>query len=524
MKIVVAEKVAVNALQLLKDEPGWTVVTPEQIKDGLAGELRDADALIVRSAVEVNAEVLRGAGKLRVIGRAGVGVDNIDLEAATKAGIAVMNTPGANAVAVAEHTLALMLGLARHIPRADATTRAGKWEKKSLQGTELRGKTLGIIGLGRVGMEVARRARAFEMKLIAHDPFVTGAVARELGIQLAELDDVFAAADYLTLHVGLTPQTAGMINAASLTKMKKGVRIINCARGGLIVEEDLRAALDSGHVGGAAIDVFPVEPAKESPFFGRDDVIATPHLGAATTEAQENVALQIAEQMSDYLTTGAVVNALNMPSLSAEEAIRLKPYLRLAEQLGNFAGQLTTYELKAVEIAYEGNAADLNVKPLTAIILSAILRPQLDTVNMVNAPVICRERDISVSETRAPSRASYQALIRVTVSSERHKRSVAGTLFGGDKPRIVEVEGIPMEAELGEHMLFVRNKDKPGFIGNLGRTMGEAGINIATLHLGRSEPGGDALCLVQVDQPLSDDILECVRAIPNVILARALRF
>jgi D-3-phosphoglycerate dehydrogenase len=322
----------------------------------------------------------------------------------------------------------------------------------------------------------------------------------------------------------LTDATRNLLDAKALAKTKKGVRIINCARGGLIVEEDLKAALDRGHVAGAALDVFPVEPAKQNVLFGRDDVIATPHLGAATTEAQENVALQIAEQMADYLTTGAVVNALNMPSLSAEEAGRLKPYMKLAEQLGSFAGQMTTYEIKSVDIVYEGHVTELNVKPLTAIVLTALLSPQLDTVNMVNAPVICRERDIRVSETRVANPSNYHTLIRLTVTSERHARQLAGTLFGGDRPRLIEVEGVPMEAELGAHMLFVRNKDKPGFIGNLGRTMGEAAINIATFHLGRTAAGGDAICLVQVDQALSDDVLECVRAIPNVLQARSLRF
>jgi D-3-phosphoglycerate dehydrogenase len=342
-------------------------------------------------------------------------------------------------------------------------------------------------------------------------------------VEKVELNDLLARADFITLHTPLTEATRNVIDAKALARTRKGVRLINCARGGLIVEEDLKAALDSGHVAGAAIDVFPVEPAKESPFFGRDDIVATPHLGAATTEAQENVALQIAEQMSDFLTTGAVVNALNMTALSAEEAVRLKPYVRLAEQLGSFAGQLTTHGLKSIEISYAGNAAALNVTPLTAIILTAILAPQLDTVNMVNAPVICRERDIRVSETRVTEPSNYQTLIRVTVTTERRTRSIAGTLFG-DKPRMVEIEGIQMEAELGAHMLFVRNNDKPGFIGNLGRTMGEAGINIATLHLGRSAPGGDAICLIQVDQQLTDDLLECVRAIPNVTQARSLRF
>jgi D-3-phosphoglycerate dehydrogenase len=306
--------------------------------------------------------------------------------------------------------------------------------------------------------------------------------------------------------------------------MKKGVRIINCARGGLVVEEDLKQALESGQVAGAAVDVFPVEPAKEDPLFGREDVIATPHLGAATTEAQENVALQIAEQMSDFLTTGAVVNALNMPSLTAEEAARLRPYMTLVEQLGSFAGQLTESELRAVAIEYEGAVADLNVKPLTAIALTSLLAPQLDAVNMVNVPLVCRERDIRVSETRSTEPSDFQTLVRMTVTTHRRTRSVAGTLFGGARPRIVDIEGIPMEAELGSTMLFVRNKDKPGFIGNLGRTLGEAGVNIATFHLGRTSPGADAICLVQIDQPLDDALVERVRAIPNVVQAKQLRF
>ena len=302
------------------------------------------------------------------------------------------------------------------------------------------------------------------------------------------------------------------------------MRIINCARGGLVVEEDLKAALDSGHVAGAALDVFPVEPAKSNILFGRDDVIATPHLGASTLEAQENVALQIAEQMSDFLLTGAVVNAINMPSLSAEEAARLKPYLKLVEQLGSFAGQLTESDLKSVEIEYCGHAAELNVKPLTAIALTSLLAPQLDTVNMVNAPLICRERDIVVSETRCSETTDFHTLVRVTITTDRRTRGIAGTLFGGDRPRIVSVEDIPMEAELGPHMLFVRNEDKPGFIGNLGRTLGEAGINIATFHLGRNAPGSDAVCLVQIDQPLDDRVLDRVRHIPNVVQAKQLRF
>jgi D-3-phosphoglycerate dehydrogenase / 2-oxoglutarate reductase len=522
-RVLISDALSPRAVEIFAergvDADVMTGLSPDDLKK-IIGKY---DGLAIRSATKVTKAVLEHARNLKVIGRAGIGVDNVDVPAATQRGIVVMNTPFGNSITTAEHAIAMMFALARQIPAADRSTQAGKWEKARFMGVELTGKVLGVIGCGNVGSIVAERAIGLKMRVIAYDPFLSAERAVVLGVEKVELDDLFGRADFITLHTPLTDATRNVIDAKAIAKMKKGVRVINCARGGLIVEEDLKAALDGGHVAGAAIDVFPVEPAKESPFFGRDDVVATPHLGAATTEAQENVALQIAEQMSDYLVTGAVVNALNMPSLTAEEAVRLRPYVRLAEQLGSFAGQLTTYELQGVEISYEGHASELNVKPLTAVALTAILAPQLDTVNMVNAPVICRERNIRVSETRIAELANYQTLIRVTVSSERHKRTVAGTLFGV-RPRIVEIEGIPMEAELGEHMLFVRNKDKPGFIGNLGRTMGEAGINIATLHLGRAEAGGDALCLVQVDQPLSDDILECVRTIPNVLQARLLKF
>jgi D-3-phosphoglycerate dehydrogenase / 2-oxoglutarate reductase len=522
-RVLISDALSPRAVAIFAERGVDTDVKTGLSADELKKIIGKYDGLAVRSATKVTKAVLEHASNLKVIGRAGIGVDNIDVPAATQRGIVVMNTPFGNSITTAEHAIALMFALARQIPAADRSTQAGKWEKSRFMGVELTSKVLGIIGCGNIGSIVADRAVGLKMKVLAYDPFLSAERAVSLGVEKVELNELLARADFITLHTPLTEATRNIIDAKALAGTKKGVRIINCARGGLIVEEDLKAALDSGHVAGAAIDVFPVEPAKESPFFGRDNVVATPHLGAATTEAQENVALQIAEQMSDYLTTGAVVNALNMPSLTAEEAVRLKPYVKLAQQLGSFAGQLTTYELKGVDITYEGHAAELNVNPLTAVILTAILVPQLETVNMVNAAVICRERDIRVSETRVPSLSNYQTLIRVTVSSERHTRSVAGTLFG-EEPRIVDIEGITMEAELGEHMLFVRNKDKPGFIGNLGRTMGEAGINIATLHLGRSAPGEDAICLVEVDEVLSDDVLECVRALPNVVQARAMRF
>jgi D-3-phosphoglycerate dehydrogenase / 2-oxoglutarate reductase len=522
-RVLISDDLSPRAVEIFAERGVDTDVMTGLKPDELKKIIGKYEGLAVRSATKVTKAVLEQAKNLKVIGRAGIGVDNIDVPAATQRGVVVMNTPYGNSITTAEHAIAMMFALARQIPAADRSTQAGKWEKSRFMGVELTGKVLGVVGCGNIGSIVADRAIGLKMKVLAYDPFLSAERAVALGVEKVELNDLLARADFITLHTPLTDATRNIIDAKALARTKKGVRLINCARGGLLVEEDLKAALDSGHVAGVAIDVFPVEPARESLFFGRDDVVATPHLGAATTEAQENVALQIAEQMSDYLTTGAVVNALNMPSLSAEEAVRLKPYLTLAELLGDFAGQLTTYELKAIDIAYEGHAAELNTKPLTAIILTAILAPQLDTVNMINAPVICRERDIRVSETLVPTLSNYQTLIRVSVSTERHNRAVAGTLFGG-RPRVVEVEGIVMEAELGEHMLFVRNRDKPGFIGNLGRTLSDAGINIATMHLGRTAPGEDAICLIQVDQELSDDVLECVRGIPNVVQARSLRF
>jgi D-3-phosphoglycerate dehydrogenase len=362
------------------------------------------------------------------------------------------------------------------------------------------------------------------MKVVAYDPFLSAERAKDLTIEKVDLDTLFARADFITLHTPLTEATKNVINAAAIAKMKKGVRIINCARGGLVVEEDLKAALEAGQVAGAALDVFKTEPAKENMLFGNERVVCTPHLGASTSEAQENVALQVAEQMADYLLTGAVVNALNMPSVSAEDAPKLRPYMLLASQLGGFAGQLTENAIKSVSIEYVGGVAGLNTKPLTAIILEGLLKPMVESVNMVNAPVIAKERNIDVSETKNAREGDYHTLVRITVTTEVRSRSVAGTLFGGDKPRVVEIKGIPIEAELGPHMLYVTNQDKPGFIGALGSLLGKHGVNIATFHLGRAQPGGDAILLTQVDQPLTEAIIEEVRALPQVVQAKALSF
>ncbi len=523
-KVVIADKMSPRAAKVLR-ERGLEVDVATGLKPKeLAGRIADCEGLIVRSATKVSADLMGAGAALKAIGRAGIGVDNIDLPAATKRGIVVMNTPGGNAITTAEHAIALLLALVRQIPAADRSTQAGKCEKSRFLGVEVTGKTLGVIGCGNIGAIVANRALGLKMRVVAHDPYLSSDRAEDLGVEKAGLDDLLARADFITLHVPLTKQTRGMIDAAALAKTKPGVRIINSARGGLVVEEDLRAALESGHVAGAALDVFAEEPAHDNPLFGHDQVVATPHLGAATSEAQEKVALQIAEQMADYLLTGAVTNALNMPSLTAEEAARLKPYMTLAEQLGSFAGQLTRTGLKAVTVEYEGQVAAFNVRPLTQIALAGLLAPMLDQVNMINAPVMARERNIDLHEIKHERDCDYQTLIRLTVLSENQERSVAGTLFGGSKPRLVEIKGIPIEAELGVHMLYITNEDRPGLIGALGTTLGDAGVNIATFHLGRAQAGEEALALIELDQPIPPEVLARVRALPHIKRATPLSF
>jgi D-3-phosphoglycerate dehydrogenase len=523
-KVLIADELSPLAAEIFRGR-GIEV----DVATGLgAAELRRRiagyDGLAVRSATKVTAELIAAADALKVIGRAGIGVDNIDVAAATERGIVVMNTPYGNSITAAEHTIAMMFALARQIPAADRSTQAGKWQKSRFMGVELSGKTLGIIGCGNIGAIVADRVHGLKMKVVAYDPFLSPERALELGVERVSLDELFGRADFITLHTPLTEATRNIIDKHAIAKMKRGVRIINCARGGLVVEADLAASLDEGQVAGAAIDVFVEEPATQNPLFGRDNFVATPHLGAATAEAQANVALEIAEQMADLLLTGAIANAVNMPSLTAEEAARLKPYMVLAEQLGSFAGQLTETGITAVAIEYDGAIAELNTKPLTATALTGLLAPQLASVNMVNAPLICRQRDIRVSETRRAGAGDYQTLMRVTVTTERRERTVAGTVFAGNKPRLVDIEGIALEAELGRHVLFVRNNDKPGFIGALGNALAAASVNIATFHLGRTAPGGDAIALIAVDQKLTSALIDTVRRLPNVIQAKAMRF
>jgi D-3-phosphoglycerate dehydrogenase len=523
-KVLISDKLSPAAVQIFKDRGIETDVKTGLSPDELKAIIGNYDGLAIRSNTKVTAEVLAVATNLKVVGRAGIGVDNVDVPAATARGIVVMNTPFGNSITTAEHAIAMMFALARDIPQANASTHGGKWEKSKFMGVELTGKTLGIIGCGNIGAIVADRAQGLRMRVIAYDPFLSSERAKELNVEKVDLDELFPRADFITLHTPLTDATRNIIDAKSIAKMKKGVRIINCARGGLIVEDDLKAAIEAGQVAGAALDVFKVEPAKESILFGNDKVVCTPHLGASTSEAQENVALQVAEQMADYLLTGAVTNALNIPSVSAEDAPKLRPYMTLANQLGSFAGQLTETGIKEVRIEYLGHVANVNTKPLTAVVLEGLLKPMVEAVNMVNAPVIAKERNIKVSEIRSSSDGDYHTLIRLTLVTDARERSVAGTLFGGNKARIVEVKGIPIEAELGPYMLYVTNQDKPGFIGALGTLLGQNGVNIATFHLGRSVSGGDAILLTQVDQPVTDELLAKVCALPQVVQAKSLKF
>ena len=523
MKIVVAEKISASALELLR-EPGWTVVTPE--KTDLPAALADADALIVRSAVQVDAALLANVRNLRVIGRAGVGVDNIELEPATRKGIAVMNTPGANAVAVAEHTLAMMLAMARHLCRADALTHAGKWEKKSLQGTELRGKTLGVVGLGKIGMEVAKRARAFGMTIIAHDPFVSSVVAKEQGIQLAALDDLYAAADYITLHVGLTPQTAGMINPETLKKMKRGVRLVNCARGELVNESALADAVKEGQVSGAALDVFVEEPLKNSPLTSLPNVILTPHIGGSTNEAQEAVGVQIAQQVKEYLKQGVIQNAVNVPSVSHDEYLKLKPYIVLAERLGSFLAQVSEGALEEISLRYAGHIAEWKTELIRNAAIQGILNEALEErANLVNAAAIAEARGLKVHETRKPG-PETGGVLSILIKTKTEEHIVKGAVLRNDNPRLLHMDGIEVEAPLERNLIYLLNVDVPGVIGKVGTILGDHQINIADFSLGRrgiDQKPDEAIAVVHVDGSVPAEVLSELKKIPAIRQAKAIQ-
>jgi D-3-phosphoglycerate dehydrogenase len=523
-KVLIADKLSPAAVAIFKERGIEADVKTGLSKEELLKIVDQYDGMAIRSATKVTADVIKAAKKLKVVGRAGIGVDNVDIPAATAAGVIVMNTPFGNSITTAEHAITLMLALARQIPQADASTQAGKWEKNKFMGVEITGKTLGVIGCGNIGSIVADRALGLKMKVIAFDPYLSPERARDIGVEKVELDELFKRADFITLHTPLTDKTRNVIDAKALQKMKKGVRIVNCARGGLVDEQALRAALDSGHVAGAAFDVFVTEPATENVLFGHPNVVCTPHLGASTTEAQENVALQVAEQMSDYLLRGAITNAVNFPSISAEEAPKLKPFVALAEKLGSFAGQLTDTGISKVQIVFEGAVAQMNTKALTSAALSGLLRPMLGDVNVVSAPVVAKERGIVVEEVTREMPEDYESLITVTVTTETQTRHVSGTVFADGRPRIVNIKGIRMDAEFAPSMIYITNLDKPGFIGTFSSTLGEAGINIATFHVGREAPGANAVALIEIDGELPDKVLAKVRALPQVQQAKSLHF
>jgi D-3-phosphoglycerate dehydrogenase len=524
-KVLIADKLSPAAVAIFKERGVDADVKTGLSKDELIAIVGDYDGIALRSATKLTADVLKAAKKLKVVGRAGIGVDNVDIPAATAAGVIVMNTPFGNSITTAEHAIALMMALARELPAANASTHAGKWEKNRFMGVELYGKTLGLIGAGNIGSIVADRAQGLKMKVVAFDPYLSPERATELGVEKVELSDLLARADFITLHTPLTNETRNIISADAINRMKKGVRIVNCARGGLIDEAALKAALDSGHVAGAALDVFEEEPAKSNILFGNEKVVATPHLGASTADAQENVALQVAEQISDYLLTGAVTNALNMPSMTAQEAQKAGPWIALAEKLGAFAGQLTATSLAGVEILYEGTPSTLNTRALTQAALAGLLRPSLAHVNMVNAPVVAKERGVKVSETRRDRQGIYDGFIKITVTlADGSTRRVAGTVFSDGRPRLIQIRDINMDAEFAPHMLYIINEDKPGFIGRLGTLLGEAGANIAAFALGRAARGADAIALVEVDGGVNDATLAAIRKLPLVKQADALVF
>ena len=525
-RVLVSDKLSETAVQIFRDRGIDVTFEPGLGKDKerLLEVVGEYDGLAIRSATKVSDKVLEAATRLKVIGRAGIGVDNVDISAASRRGVIVMNTPFGNSITTAEHAIAMMFAVARQIPQASASTHAGRWEKARFMGVELTGKTLGVIGAGNVGGIVCERAVALKMKVIAYDPFLSEERAAHLGVTKVELDELLKRSDFVTLHVPLTDKTRNVLSREAIGQLKPGVRIVNCARGGLVDEAALADALKSGHVAGAAFDVFAEEPATSSPLFGLENVVVTPHLGASTTEAQENVALQVAEQMSDYLLTGAVTNALNMPSVTAEEARVMGPWLKLAGHLGAFVGQLTEEPVEAINLTYDGLAAEMNVAALNAAAVAGIMRAGNPEVNMVSAPVMARERGIDISTTTQAQTGMFEGYVKLTVKMPGRERSIAGTVFSDGKPRFIQIKGVTIDAEVGEHMLYTTNEDVPGIIGTLGATFGENGVNIANFTLGRTEKGHNAIALLYVDEPVPEAVLAKLRATGMFQQVRPLHF
>ncbi len=523
-RVLISDAMSSKAADIFRARGIEVDVTPKLTPEELRGVIGQYDGLCIRSSTKVTEDILDAADALKVIGRAGIGVDNVDVPKATQKGVIVMNTPFGNAITTAEHAIAMMFAVARQIPLANASTHAGNWEKSRFMGTEITGKTLGIIGVGNIGTIVVQRALGLKMRVVAFDPFLSDERAERMGITKVTLDELLAQADFMTIHVPKTKDTAGLIDATAINRMKKGMFLINCARGGIVDEGALRLALDTGHVAGAAFDVFADEPAKENPLFGHPNVVVTPHLGAATTEAQEKVALQVAEQMADYLLDGAVTNALNAPSLTAEEAKLLDPYLVLVKKLASFAGQVTEDEIRAIRITFEGEAAALPHPPLVQTAVQSVLGTKLDSINMVNALEVAKEREIAVASTKAETRSDYQTLISIEVETKSQCRSVKGTLVGGKLARMVEVKGIAVETDLKGDMIYVTNQDQPGLIGSVGSLMAREGINIATFHLGRSEAGADAVAIVGLDGPPPEAVVSELKGLQYIDRAIPLRF
>jgi D-3-phosphoglycerate dehydrogenase / 2-oxoglutarate reductase len=528
MKVIVADKISERGVELLKQQAGWKIVATT--KETLGKEIADADALIVRSATKVTPELLDQAPRLRVVGRAGVGVDNIDLDECTTRGVLVMSTPGGNAVSVAEHTFALLLGLARQVPRLDKAMHEGKWEKSSAAGTEVRGKTLGLIGLGRIGSEVALRADAFDMRVLGYDPFISEAAAKEVQVELVPLEKLLAESDFVSLHTAATPATEKLINAETLAKMKKGARVINAARGELIDEGALAEALKSGHLAGAALDVFVEEPPKNSPLTGLANVVATPHVAGSTTEAQEEVGTQVAVQVRDYLAEGLIRNAVNLPALSADQYRRVRPYLALAERLGALVAQAVAARPARIRLRYAGEVAEVGTHLLRSAVLAGLLNAVLDEkVNVVNAPAVAAARGLSVEEETRRRERGFPNTLEVAAlpdkSGSATDLSAEGTVLHDGSPRILMIDGIPLEAQLAGTILYLRNRDEPGVIGQVGATLGSMGVNIATFNLGRREAqrGSEAVSLVRLDGEVSDTILNAIRGVPAITVARLLR-
>ncbi|MGB3148515.1 MAG: phosphoglycerate dehydrogenase [Paracoccaceae bacterium] len=525
-KVLVSDKLSETAVQIFRDRGVEVDYLPDLGKDkeALLAAIDQYDGLAIRSATKVTEKLLAAATRLKVIGRAGIGVDNVDIPAASKKGVIVMNTPFGNSITTAEHAIAMMFAVARQLPEASTSTHDGKWEKNRFMGVELFNKTLGVIGAGNIGSIVCDRALGLHMKVVAYDPFLSEERAKTMGVTKVELDELLARADFITLHVPLTEKTRNVLSAENIAKTKKGVRIINCARGGLVDEVALAAALKAGHVAGAAFDVFEVEPATESPLFHLPNVVVTPHLGAATSEAQENVALQVAEQMADYLLTGAVQNALNMPSVTAEEAAVMRPWLKLAQHLGAFSGQMTAEPIKAINLLYDGSVSQMNLEALNCAAIAGIMKATNPDVNMVSAPVVARERGIKIATTRQEKVGIFDGYMKLTVVTDRRERSIAGTVFSDGKPRFIQIKGINIDAEIGAHMLYTTNEDVPGIIGTLGTTLGDSDVNIANFTLGRTGVGSDAIAVLYLDEPIPAAVVAKLEASGKFQQVRPLTF